>query len=228
MGSGARGAYIGYYQNGDDMNGWVTIGFLDNAQNVAWQNKVGNLTGGTANSIVWYAPDMYALGAWTDGTETWVGISEDFGGEAWNLAGCGDFDGDGKDSVLMSYNASQYYIVDLDGTVQSMGASAWYDCAVRAIGDFSGDGKEDIVLFDENTGSMYMLLDGNADNYQSIGQLDPTDWFVAGCGDYNADDADDLLVRQYTTGMLGYYANGVQANWNVMGYGVGMEWTVIA
>ena len=45
---------------------------------------------------------------------------------------------------------------------------------------------------------------------------------------YNADGADDLLVRQYTTGMLGYYANGVQANWNVMGYGVGMEWTVIA
>ena len=226
--AGIKGAYIGYYQDGDDMNGWVTIGFLDNAENVAWQNKVGNLTGGTANSIVWYAPERYALGAWTDGTETWVGISEDFGGEAWNLAGCGDFDGDGKDSVLMSYNASQYYIVDLDGTVTSMGSSAWYNCAVRAIGDFSGDGKEDIVLFDKNTGSMYMLLDGNADNYQSIGQLDPTDWFVAGCGDYNADGADDLLVRQYTTGMLGYYANGVQANWNVMGYGVGMEWTVIA
>ena len=109
-----------------------------------------------------------------------------------------------------------------------MGSSAWYNCAVRAIGDFSGDGKEDIVLFDENTGSMYMLLDGNADNYQVIGQLDPTDWFVAGCGDYNNDQHDDLLVRQYSTGMLGYYSDGVQANWNVMGYGVGMEWTVIA
>ena len=228
--AGIKGAYIGYYQDGDDMNGWVTIGFLDNAENVAWQNKVGNLTGNAsgANSIVWYAPERYALGAWTDGTETWVGISEDFGGPAWNLAGCGDFDGDGKDSVLMSYNASQYYIVDLDGTVTSMGSSAWYNCAVRAIGDFSGDGKEDIVLFDETTGSMYMLLDGNADNYQVIGQLDPTDWFVAGCGDYNNDQHDDLLVRQYSTGMLGYYSDGVQANWNVMGYGVGMEWTVIA
>ena len=228
--AGIKGAYIGYYQDGDDMNGWVTIGYLDNSENVAWQNKVGNLTGNAsgANSIVWYAPERYALGAWTDGTETWVGISEDFGGEAWNLAGCGDFDGDGKDSVLMSYNASQYYIVDLDGTVTSMGSSAWYNCAVRAIGDFSGDGKEDIVLFDENTGSMYMLLDGNADNYQVIGQLDPTDWFVAGCGDYNNDQHDDLLVRQYSTGMLGYYSDGVQANWNVMGYGVGMEWTVIA
>ena len=228
--AGIKGAYIGYYQDGDDANGWVTIGFLDNAENVAWQNKVGNLTGNAsgANSIVWYAPERYALGAWIEGTDTWVGISEDFGGEAWNLAGCGDFDGDGKDAILMSYNASQYYTVDLDGTVQSMGASAWYNCAVRAIGDFSGDGREDIVLFDENTGSMYMLIDGNADNYQVIGQLDPTDWFVAGCGDYNNDQHDDLLVRQNSTGMLGYYSDAVQANWNVMGYGVGMEWTVIA
>ena len=227
----ARGAYIGYYQDGDDANGWVTIGYLDNAENIDWKNKVGNLTGNAsgANSIVWYAPDMYALGAWTDGTDTWVGISEDFGGPAWNLAGCGDFDGDGKDSVLMSYNASQYYIVDLDGTVTPMGSSAWYNCAVRAIGDFAGDGKEDIVLFDENTGSMYMLLDGNADNYQAIGQLDPTDWFVAGCGDYNADGKDDLLVRQYSTGMLGYYSEGILNgnHWEEMGT-LDSGWTVIA
>ena len=226
--AGIKGAYIGYYQDGDDMNGWVTIGFLDNAENVAWQNKVGNLTGGTANSIVWYAPERYALGAWTDGTETWVGISEDFGGEAWNLAGCGDFDGDGKDSVLMMYNGCMFYSADIDGNVASLGNAAWYNCEVRAIGDFSCDGKDDIVLFDKNTGGMYMLLDGNADNYKSIGQLDPTDWFVAGCGDYNADGTDDLLVRQYSTGMLGYYSNGNQANWNVMGYGVDMDWTVIA
>ncbi len=210
----------------------MTIGYLDNVDDVNWQNKVGNLTGNAEgkNSIVWYAPDLYAIGVWTEGTTDWVPLSESFGGEAWNLAGCGDFDGDGKDSVLMSYNASQYYTVDFDGTVKSMGSNAWYNCAVRAIGDFSGDGKEDIVLFDENTGSMYMLVDGNADNYLSIGQLDPTDWFVAGCGDYNNDQKDELLVRQYSTGMLGYYNNGVQsdANWNILGYGVGMEWTVIA
>ena len=230
--AGIKGAYIGYYQDGDDANGWVTIGYLDNVDDVNWQNKVGNLTGNAEgkNSIVWYAPDLYAIGVWTEGTTDWVPLSESFGGEAWNLAGCGDFDGDGKDSVLMSYNASQYYTVDFDGTVKSMGSNAWYNCAVRAIGDFSGDGKEDIVLFDENTGSMYMLVDGNADNYLSIGQLDPTDWFVAGCGDYNNDQKDELLVRQYSTGMLGYYNNGVQsdANWNILGYGVGMEWTVIA
>ena len=51
---------------------------------------------------------------------------------------------------------------------------------------------------------------------------------MAGCGDYNGDGTDDLLVRQYSTGMLGYYANGDTAQWNVLGYGVDMSWTVIA
>ena len=227
---GIKAAYIGYYQDGDDANGWVTIGYLENWDNIAWQNKVGNLTGSEsgANSIVWYAPELYALGVWTEGTENWVGIEAGFGGDAWNLAGCGDFDGDGKDSILMQYNGCQYYFADLDGTTGSLGDSAWYGCEVRAIGDFAGDGADDIVLFHEETGAMYMLQDGNADDWKSIGQLDPTDWFVAGCGDYNGDGTDDLLVRQYSTGMLGYYSDGDQSQWNVMGYGVDMDWTVIA
>ena len=73
-----------------------------------------------------------------------------------------------------------------------------------------------------------MLADGNLDDYKSIGQLDAEDWFVVGAGDYNGDQQDDLLVRQYSTGMLGYYTSGDMANWNTLGYGVDMSWTVIA
>ena len=75
---------------------------------------------------------------------------------------------------------------------------------------------------------MVMFIDGNIDSFVSIGQLDAADWFVVGAGDYNGDEVDDLLVRQYSTGMLGYYANGDTAQWNVLGYGVDMQWTVIA
>ena len=53
-------------------------------------------------------------------------------------------------------------------------------------------------------------------------------WFVVGAGDYNGDAKDDLLVRQYSTGMLGYYTSGDTSQWNVLGYGVDMNWTVIA
>jgi len=228
----ARGAYIGYYQDGNDMDGWVTIGFLDNSENIAWQNKVGNLTGNAdgVNSIVWYAPELYALGVWKDGTTDWVNLSASFGGDDWTLAGCGDFAGEGKDSVLMNYNKGQtFYTVGIDGgTPVALGSTDWRGWELRAIGDFSGDGKDDIVLFHHDTGSMVMCANGNVDSFVSIGQLAADDWFVVGAGDYNGDAKDDLLVRQHSTGMLGYYSGGDTSKWVELGRGVDMDWTVIA
>ena len=225
-----KGAYIGFYADADDADAnWVNIGYLNNADDIAWKNTVGNLTGGAANSIVWYAPELYALGAWTDGTDSWTTISNSFGGDDWVLVGCGDFDGDGRDSVVMSGLGGQYfYTADLDGMVASMGSANWSGWEVRAIGDFLGDGKADMVLFHQEYGSMVMLADGNLDDFASIGQLDANDWFVVGAGDYDGDQKDDLLVRQYSTGMLGYYAGGDTTQWNTLGYGVDMNWTVIA
>ena len=228
---GFKGAYIGYYKDGVDLDeNWVTIGYLTNDNNIEWKNKVGNLTGNAdANSILWYAPELYALGVWKDGREDWQMISSHFGGTDWTLAGCGDFDGDGKDSVVMSYaNGLGFYSVELDGSVTSMGDLNWAGWEIRAIGDFSGDRKDDVVLFHKDTGSMVLLADGNLDSYTSIGQLDPEDWFVVGAGDYNGDQKDDLLVRQYSTGTLGYYVCADQSKWTELGNGVSMDWTVIA
>ncbi|MDD6338388.1 MAG: hypothetical protein PUC15_08420 [Lentisphaeria bacterium] len=230
---GVKGAYIGYYLNSVDTDSnWKNIGYLDNAGNVAWKNKVGNLTGnyGT-NSIVWYAPELYTLGVWTDGTTDWIKLSNNFGGKDWTLVGCGDFDGDGRDSVLMAYNNGQmFYTVDIGGgDPQCLGSNDWSNgWEVRAIGDFSGDGMDDIILFHKDTGSMVLCADGNLDNFVSIGQLAANDWFVVGAGDYNGDQQDDLLVRQYSTGMLGYYASGDTTQWTELGRGVDMDWTVIA
>jgi hypothetical protein len=228
---GKEGAYIGYYKGGVDTDdNWVTIDFLENKENYVWHNAVGNLTGNAGrNSIVWYAPELYALGVWTDGTSEWTSLSGSFGGDAWTLVGCGDFTGEGKDSVIMSYNGGQiFYAVGFDGSMTTLGSLNWSGWEVRAIGDFAGDGKDDMVLFHKDSGSMVMCADGSLDDFVSIGQLDKDDWFVVGAGDYNGDQQDDLLVRQYSTGMLGYYASGDTAQWNVLGYGVDMNWTVIA
>ena len=232
--NGSKGAYIGYYADAidnPDGSSWVNIGYLNNADDIAWKNAVGNLTGNEsgANSIVWYAPERYALGVWTDGTENWVTLSNRFGGKEWTLIGCGDFDGDGKDQVVMSLNGGElYYEVGIGDALPTELAKSDSGWEVRAIGDFKGDGKDDIVAFHAETGLVFMWGDGNSANWSQLGQLDASDWFVVGCGDYDGDAKDDLLVRQYSTGTLGYYSSGDMAQWNTLGYGVDMSWTVIA
>ena len=228
---GGKGAYIGYYLDSvDSDSNWQNIGYLNNEEDIAWKNKVGNLTGNAGkNSIVWYAPELFALGAWTDSTTEWVNLSASFGGDDWTLVGCGDFNGDGKDSVVMNYNKGQlFYEVEIGGKPAALGSADWRGWEIRAIGDFAGDGKEDIVLFHEDTGSMVMCANGNLDSFVSIGQLAADDWFVVGAGDYNADAKDDLLVRQKSTGMLGYYISGDTSQWVELGRGVDTNWTVIA
>ena len=228
--NGVKGAYIGYYADGNDADSnWINIGYLDNSGNYTWKNKVGNLTGNSGkNSIIWHNVELGALGAWTDGTDKWVSLGGGYDSH-WTLVGCGDFNGYGYDRVLMSYdNGAKYYSVSSTGELVDEIATSDSGWTVRAIGDFSGDGKDDIVAFHKATGIVAKWADGRSSNWSQLGQLDAKDWFVVGAGDYNGDGTDDLLVRQYSTGMLGYYSSGDMSQWNVLGYGVDMDWTVIA
>ena len=225
--SGVKGAFVGYRKNGD-MSTWENISYLTNAEGIDWQVEVGNLTGNEGkNSILWHAPDLGAVGVWTDGTDNWVSLGTGYD-RNWEMIGAGDFDGDGADSILFSYaNGAKFYALDLDRTATELGVSdsGW---VVQAIGDFSGDGKDDIVAFNAATGLVAKWEDGNSGSWSSLGQLNAADWFIAGAGDYNGDGKDDLLVRQYSTGMLGYYADADLSQWNEMGRGVDMNWAVIA
>ena len=227
---GVKGAYIGYYKSGVDTdNNWVNIHFLENEEENVWANKIGNLTGNPdKNSIVWHCAGLGALGVWTDGTSEWTSLGAGFDSN-WTMIGCGDFNGDGRDSVVMSYMGGvKYYAIGLDGSAVDMGSLNWGGWEVRAIGDFKGDGKDDMVLFHKELGAVVLLADGCVDNYAVLGQLAADDWFVVGAGDYDGDRKDDLLVRQYSTGMLGYYSAGDVSKWTELGRGVDMDWTVIA
>ena len=133
----------------------------------------------------------------------------------------------------MSFQGAAYYTVDIDGAGTGGEANPLTtsdaNWVVSTIGDFSGDGKDDIIAYNAASSLVAMWGDGDAVNKWSLlGMLDKNDWFIIGAGDYNGDSKDDLLVRQKSTGMLGYYASGNLEQWNVLGYGVSMDWTVIA
>lgn len=222
--NGVKGAYIGFRKDGDTST-WQNISYLTNYNNIEWKVKVGNITGNAGkNSIVWHAPELGALGIWADGTNQWVSITGWFD-NSWHMLGTGDFDGDGKDEILLRNNNS-LYTVNINNKFTSLGtASNWKVCA---IGDFSGDGKDDLVLYHQQTGLVMKYENGQSSQWSTLGQLDAKDWFIVGAGDYDGDSKDDLLVRQYSTGMLGYYSGGDMNRWREMGRGVDMNWAVIA
>ncbi len=223
---------IGYYTDSVDLDAnWNNISYLGNPDLNVWNNEVGNLTGNAGkNSIVWHSTDLGVLGAWTDGTDNWVSLGIGYKSD-WEMVGCGDFDGDGKDSVLMAFQGAAYYTVDIVGAEGAANplTSSDSNWAVSAIGDFSGDGKDDVIAYNASASLVAMWGDGDAVNKWSLlGMLDKNDWFIVGAGDYNADEKDDLLVRQNSTGMLGYYKSGDMDQWVELGRGVDMNWNVIA
>ena len=198
-----------------DTDGWRTIGTLNNPDGIDWKYQAGNLTGSGTASVVWHAQELGALGVWTDGTDNWTGIAGWFDAN-WTMLGCGDFDGDGKDSVLMSLSGGQFYSVDLDGTLTALGGLNWSGWEFGAVGDFAGDGKDDVVLFNKGLNCVVLLADGNADAWTSLGTIDSSDWAIAGAGDFNSDGIDDLLVRQDSTGLIGGYAGADMSKWSVV------------
>ncbi len=198
-----------------DTDGWHTIGTLNNPDGIDWKYQAGNLTGSGAPSVVWHAQELGALGVWTDGTDNWTGIAGWFDAN-WTMLGCGDFDGDGKDSVLMSLSGGLFYSVDLDGTLTGLGGLNWSGWEFGAVGDFAGDGKDDVVLFNKGLNCVVLLADGNADAWTALGTIDSSDWAIAGAGDFNSDGIDDLLVRQDSTGLIGGYAGADMNQWSVV------------
>ncbi len=225
---------IGYYTDSVDQDAnWQNISYLGNPSLNVWENEVGNLTGNTGtNSIVWHSTELGVLGAWTDGTDAWVSLGIGYDSN-WKMVGCSDFDGDGRDSVLMSFLGAAYYTVDIDETgtagVANPLTNSDANWVVSTIGDFSGDGKDDVIAYNAAASLVAMWGDGDAmNNWSLLGMLDNSDWFIVGAGDYNGDQKDDLLVRQISTGMLGYYTSGDMDQWNTLGYGVSMDWNVIA
>src|SRR6266480_2584257 len=85
---------------------------------------------------------------------------------SWQVAGIGDFDGDGKDDILWRNSATgENYIYFMNGTtvraegfVRQVADPNW---KIAAVGDYDGDGKSDLLWRNSATGENYLYpMDG--------------------------------------------------------------------
>jgi hypothetical protein len=128
--------------------------------------------------------------------------------QSWQVAGIGDFDGDGKADVLWRNSSSGENYVYLmngkdivgEGYLRTVADQDWQ---VAGVGDLDGDGKADIVWRNAATGENYLYPMNGLAILGTEGYLRTVadqDWTVAGVGDLDGDGKADLAWRNAATG----------------------------
>jgi hypothetical protein len=198
------------------MNGTAILageGYVRTVADLNWQVAgIGDFDGDGKADILWrnsvtgenYLYPMNGLSI--KATEGSVRTVTD---QNWQVAGIGDFDGDGKADVLWRHaTLGQNYIYFMDGTtikpsegfIRAVPDLNWQ---VKGVGDFDGDGKADIVWRNSTSGQNYLyLMEGMVikPTEGSIRTVTDLAWQIVAVGDYDGDGKSDLLWRNSSTG----------------------------
>ena len=128
-----------------------------------------------------------------------------------HLRNLGDFDGDGRDDVLLRHDDGRWHYYRMDGRRVLTGSGSASltpnpTVAVAGIGDFNGDGKDDVLVRRANGTWYYYPMNGRrvGPGRGDAGLTANLAWQVAGIGDFDGDGRDDVLLR-HEDGRWHYY-----------------------
>jgi hypothetical protein len=204
---------------------------------------------GDGNSdALWYATsgaDLGQVAIWLLNGSHVIGYGIPTGqmGAGWQVAGTGDFNGDGDADILWhaetGSDAGAVAVWTMSGTTLvsdtisngTIGAE-WNPVA---IGDFYGTGRS-AILWESNTGALAdWSMDGSTATTQSPAGQIGTEWRVAGVGHFNGigngdptgdivwvDNNNDVQIWQMTNGQIGQVVTPdaqAGADWTLQGVG---------
>ena len=114
----------------------------------------------------------------------------------------GDFNGDGKDDVLLRHASGSWSYYPMDGRRRSQGAGGAALVGDRSwlfagIGDFNGDGDDDVLLRHVDGRWRIFAMNGREvlADLALQGATKDTRWHFAAVGDFDGDGYADLLLR---------------------------------
>jgi hypothetical protein len=158
------------------MNGTTILageGYLRTVADLNWTVAgIGDFDGDGKADIVWRNTStgenyIYFMDRSTiKSTEGFIRTVAD---QSWQVAGIGDFDGDGKDDILWRncttgenylYLMQGRTIKPTEGYIRTVADLAWQ---VVAVGDYDGDGKSDLLWRNSSSGQNYLYpMDGTS------------------------------------------------------------------
>ena len=199
-----------YQMNGTAIAG---EGYLRTVANLNWRIVgIGDFDGDAKADVLWRNTStgenyIYFMdGTTIKPTEGYIRTVAD---QNWQVAGVGDFNGDGKDDILWRNAATgENYLYPMDGLAilpaeGYLRTVANLDWIVAGVGDFDGDFKSDILWRNTSTGENYLYpMNGTSikpmEGYlRTVADLD---WSIAGVGDFDGDGKADVLWRNSSTG----------------------------
>jgi hypothetical protein len=172
------------------------------------------------------------------GTE---GYARTVADQSWQVAGIGDFDGDGKADVLWrNAGTGENYVYLMNGKdiagegyLRTVADQNW---KVAGVGDLDGDGKADVLWRNASSGENYLYpMDGLVIkvNEGYLRTVASQDWQISGVGDVDGDGRADVVWRNASSGenylypmdgtailgSEGYFRTVADPNWKIVGTG---------